>query len=65
MAAGALWSTHRQALKTITGDAGGKAILDAHPDLQHSVKISGDAARFDVDTADDLARAEIAAQKQG
>lgn len=51
-------------LKTITGDAGGKAILDAHPDLQHSITISGDAARFDVDTADDLARAEIAAQKQ-
>lgn len=45
------------ALLQLSGDKGGKALLDAHADLHAPVELDDDAAASDIDTADDLARA--------
>lgn len=45
-------------LNALQGDTGGKAVLAAHPELQHPVSVDDDAVRFDVDTQDDLAQAQ-------
>lgn len=46
-------------LMALTGDAGGKAVLQAHPELQLAVTIDSDAAHFDIDTVADLAAAKL------
>lgn len=45
------------ALLQLSGDKGGKTLLDAHPDLHAPVMLGNDAAAFDVDTESDLAHA--------
>lgn len=45
------------ALSQLSGDKGGKALLNDHVDLHAPVTLDDDAAACDIDTADDLARA--------
>lgn len=46
------------ALRQLSGDKGGKALLDAHADMHAPVMLTDDAAAFDIDTQDDLERAK-------
>lgn len=45
------------ALSQLSGDKGGKALLNDHVDLHAPIELDDDAAACDIDTADDLARA--------